>query len=235
MTLSRPIDRGRGAGETGGPARVARKRKAPTGFVTPPLDAYAGANVVPLRAPRARRGKLERHHVAAFRLRNELAWLVKHRNAFGGPSISDTAWCVVLADLQVFLFGPVDFDTVDALRRNLGVWPLDAEAMTRAVRDASSASQALGAGFNLPSPDKVGALLRVSTDERDTLLLRAIGAEDETAAARRRRLRRERAAERRAAAGHTPRDQALTRLRPWEEIGISRRTWERRRRACSAG
>lgn len=36
-------------------------------------------------------------------------------------------------------------------------------------------------------------------------------------------------AQRRARAGSTPRAQCLTRTRPWEALGISRRTWERRR------
>lgn len=86
--------------------------------------------------------------------------------------------------------------------------------------------------------DECAELLAVTLRERSALKLSTIGACDvgretrEAIAREKKRLRdRERDAAKRAAAGAVPRDvyraNALMSLRPWEKLGVSRRTWYR--------
>jgi hypothetical protein len=95
-----------------------------------------------------------------------------------------------------------------------------------------------------PTPDKadvLGSRLRLSDDERTSLRITTIGAYDVNKAARKRRSqlrKRERdrikSAEKRIQSGAQPRqtylDQCLSARAPWKADGISRRTWERRRK-----
>lgn len=83
--------------------------------------------------------------------------------------------------------------------------------------------------------DHLAKLLSVTEAERTALKLTTIGACDVSKAERlRRRKQRHRAAQqaRRRKRGVIPRDQYLaesfSRTKPWEALGISRRTWERR-------
>jgi hypothetical protein len=79
--------------------------------------------------------------------------------------------------------------------------------------------------------DSLAKMLRLKDAERTACGIRTIGAIDLLKAERtKRRKARHRARQkaRRVAKGATPREQALTRTRPWEGLGISRRTWERR-------
>jgi uncharacterized membrane protein len=81
----------------------------------------------------------------------------------------------------------------------------------------------------------VGRMLGLTAATRDALNVRTIRPVDLTAAqmaACRRAKARERERQRRKAAGAVPREQSLSRTRPWEAEGISRSTWERRRRAA---
>ena len=85
--------------------------------------------------------------------------------------------------------------------------------------------------------DRIAKMLRVTDAERTALKLTTIGACDVSKAERlRRRRERHRAAQQatRRARGVVPRDQYLadsfSRTKPWEALGISRRTWERRGR-----
>jgi len=89
--------------------------------------------------------------------------------------------------------------------------------------------------------DSLAKRLNLHEAERRRLRITTIGAVDldraQRAAARRARKRerdRERAAARRKVAGAKPRAEyiatALTTVRPWVTAGVSRRTWERRRR-----
>lgn len=88
--------------------------------------------------------------------------------------------------------------------------------------------------------DEVAKMLSVKLDERDRLGLSTIGACDVPRSERLSRARekkreadRNRLATKRAAAGSSDREAyvtgSLSRTRPWELEGISRRTWERRR------
>lgn len=87
--------------------------------------------------------------------------------------------------------------------------------------------------------DDLAAMLFVDADERAALALRTIGARDvskserEAAAAVKKRERdRQSQADKRRAEGRVDRatylEKAATANRPWEEMGICRRTWERR-------
>jgi hypothetical protein len=86
--------------------------------------------------------------------------------------------------------------------------------------------------------DKLGQYLRLSDATRARTGIRTIGAHD--VSKRQRTLRRkQRARERqdrlRRRRGARPRSQSLSRTKPWEAQGISRRTWERRRRRAATG
>jgi hypothetical protein len=92
------------------------------------------------------------------------------------------------------------------------------------------------------SADSLARFLGVTYARRQRLKLTTIGAIDVDRKQRNRRRReRNRMAKeaRRRARGATPRVEyeanSLTRTEPWKAQGISRRTWERRRRVASAG
>jgi hypothetical protein len=89
--------------------------------------------------------------------------------------------------------------------------------------------------------DALAALLNLTDSERNYLRITTIGASDITRAERFRRRKqkkrerdRQRAAMRRREQGMVPRsvylESSLSALRPWETEGITRRTWERRRK-----
>lgn len=85
--------------------------------------------------------------------------------------------------------------------------------------------------------DTLGRALRLLDAERAACKIVTIGAIDvdkAERAERRKAKHRERARQRRIAAGATPRDQSLSRTQPWKSLGISRSTWERRRKAGAA-
>ena len=79
---------------------------------------------------------------------------------------------------------------------------------------------------------KLGQMLGVTVEERTLLGLtsmRPVGALSDRAFSQLQKARgRQLARERRREKGATPRARALTQTRPWEALGISRRTWERR-------
>jgi hypothetical protein len=90
--------------------------------------------------------------------------------------------------------------------------------------------------------DTLGWRLRLSSADRRALGLKTIGAFDQMTAQRalRRKIqRRAREHVRRRQRGAQPRADyeasSITRGRPWEALGISRRTWYRRKRKSSAG
>ena len=84
------------------------------------------------------------------------------------------------------------------------------------------------------TPDGWARALGLTYARRQRIGITTIGAIDVTKRqrARLRKLRkRERHRQRRQARGATPRTQSLSTLKPWAAESISRRTWERRRRA----
>lgn len=89
--------------------------------------------------------------------------------------------------------------------------------------------------------DKLAARLRLTEAERRRLHITTIGAVDMTKAERaqrRQERKRQRKQRRRREQGAKPRAEyeakSLSRTKPWEVEGISRRTWERRRVATPA-
>jgi hypothetical protein len=87
-------------------------------------------------------------------------------------------------------------------------------------------------GPQLMTADKVGDLLQVTAEERHFAKITTIAAVDETRAERAERRRVEKAEKIRAERNRKPRAayeaESISRERPWEELGISRRTWYRR-------
>ncbi len=104
-------------------------------------------------------------------------------------------------------------------------------ADTRAWRERESGR--IGRHHYAPMrPDKIGELLGVTDATREAAQAWNIGTRGGSRAARakaameRNRLRDER---RRRAAGAAPQAESISRTKPWEDDGISRRTWYRRR------
>lgn len=95
----------------------------------------------------------------------------------------------------------------------------------------------------LMKDDVVGEIMRVSYAERCRIKGTTLGSYDVDRAGRKKRAKerkRERdragAKARRMAKGATPREESRSRTEPWKVVGISRSTWERRRRnATKAG
>jgi hypothetical protein len=93
--------------------------------------------------------------------------------------------------------------------------------------------------------DQIAKKLRLSDADRTRLGIRTIGsydvdkrAREKRRAARKRDRDRENARLKRGAKGAMPRDQwlasRLSQIKPWAELGISRRTYERRRKAVAS-
>jgi hypothetical protein len=89
--------------------------------------------------------------------------------------------------------------------------------------------------------DKLAARLNLTEAERTQLSIRTIGAIDMTKAERdaaRKARKRQAKREKRHKQGIKPRDEYIAeskqRTKPWEAVGISRRTWYRHRRASIA-
>jgi hypothetical protein len=86
------------------------------------------------------------------------------------------------------------------------------------------------------SSDDLAVVLHLTDADRTALGVRTIGAVDcgkATRTKRRKRLKRDLERQRRQAAGAKPHSQSLSATKPWEHENppISKRTWERRRRA----
>jgi hypothetical protein len=113
---------------------------------------------------------------------------------------------------------------------------VSSDQATAMVRHARASSP------KLIADDIVGKTLRLSYADRRRLKITAIGSFDadkpartKLARARKKERDRRRAAERRKANGATPHAASLSQTEPWKKDGVSRRTWERRRKAAAAG
>jgi len=138
--------------------------------------------------------------------------------------IADHAWLAVAGDREA------------SVRRWLFDWaPGLTEAELVELIDAAESSNWLWRS------DACAELLGISASDRETHNIRFLGANDDpdrskraAYAAARRRARRERDRLRKAAArkaaGATPRAESLSQTKPWAAMGISRSTWERRRK-----
>lgn len=99
------------------------------------------------------------------------------------------------------------------------------------------ASEAAAGPAKLLNDDAVGKQLRLSYEERLRRKITTIGSFDVDRAGRRKRADerrkkrdRARAQAKRKQTGATPREESLSRTEPWKAEGISRSTWERRRK-----
>jgi hypothetical protein len=131
---------------------------------------------------------------------------------------------------------------VDTIRKSLEGW-CDHNAPAYAGDAANIAERTVRERCGLSKADDLGGRLRLSDADRTRLAIRTIGAFDVDRKARaKRRLAkkrerdRERARANRAAEGATPRPQwleqnSLSRRKPWESLGICKRTYERWRKA----
>jgi hypothetical protein len=130
--------------------------------------------------------------------------------------------------------------TVAALAKTFGFWCEDKaprfcrEQVEHIARDVIQ----IGA---FPTDDECAGAIRLTYAERTRSRVRAIGSIDadratRTKIARANKKERDRinAAKKRAAAGATPRAKSLSRTEPWKAEGISRSTWERRRKKAQA-
>jgi len=114
---------------------------------------------------------------------NELGRLVAYRREYGLAMGPASGWAIVLANLSECLGVTSDCQTVDELRRRLRLPALDPDVVAPACKPADG---------KLLNQAYVGALLEVTSVEREDLRLLRIEAYDEPAADRRRRLDRER-------------------------------------------
>jgi hypothetical protein len=126
--------------------------------------------------------------------------------------------------------------SVDGVMNRFGLW-CETWAPHLTSEAADIVSQALAEPAKIDRDDELGASLRLTYAERLRLKITTIGSYDvdrksrkELAKARRRERNRRRAAKKRRASGARPRGESWSRTKPWEAEGISRRTWERRRK-----
>jgi hypothetical protein len=162
----------------------------------------------------------------ARRRLNEIARVVMHRHG-RLPATDDRA---IYLKAAAWHLNPRDGDLHFALEnwcRRVGA-TLPIGQINRIVKDTKPRKL---------RADRLAKILKVTDAERTALKLTTIGACDVSKAERlRRRKERHRAAQqaRRRARGDIPREQYLaqsaSRTKPWEALGISRRTWERRGR-----
>lgn len=151
-----------------------------------------------------------------------------------GHAVNEAAACFRVKALERQL-RPDEIKIADTL----GVW---CELWAPAFRTEAKriASRAVRGCWNLSKPDALGVKLRLSDADRTRLVIRTIGSYDVDSAARskrradkKRQRDKRRSAEKRASLGATPRAQwlasRLSRTKPWEPLGITRRTYERRR------
>jgi hypothetical protein len=160
----------------------------------------------------------------ARRRLNEIARVVMRRHG----RLPDTDDQMIYLEAAAWHLNPRDGDQRFALEnwcRRVGA-SLPTDQINRIVEDHKPRKL---------RADRIAKILKVTDAERTALRLTTIGACDVSKAERlRRRKERHRVAQkaRRRARGIIPRDQYLawsaSRTKPWEALGISRRTWERR-------
>jgi len=130
----------------------------------------------------------------------------------------------------------------DAVRR-AGLGPIDDDVLASVMARVAGWQKVNGS--HIISGKRLGEILSVTAAERETLRLWAIDAVDEPKADRAARKTAERRAwdnerkrrDRETQESYVTRDayesESLSRTKPWEALGISRRTWERRRAAAN--
>jgi len=185
------------------------------------------------------RSKLPPVYGRAARRRAELVRLALHRNA-QGQAIEAGAMAMVMADALVFSLTGVDYPAMCEFARACGI-RLEEDVIISAVRRVSAIAKAKGRAYRPFAARAVARMLGVTLAEKKSLALHTIGAIDETRQqtverrrAERREYERERNKRRRIERGATPREDALSRTKPWAADGISRSTWYARRKAAES-
>jgi hypothetical protein len=184
---------------------------------------------------------------------NELRRLAAFRTEHDVPPGDPDAWAKVIAEVCLYHRDGCDLFTFRQVEGDYSIGISDDEAMA-AIHSVCCIAKWRGPAYRPMRAATVGKLLDVTAEERWACDIRTVRAVDETPAdaeaerkerdrERKRRKRgaadkqarkreRERGRRRRAAKGARPRAESLSRTRPWEARGISRSTWERRRRAA---
>jgi hypothetical protein len=160
--------------------------------------------------------------------RIHLAWLVVGRHK--KLPRDDRGWTYIKVAAEHCPYGPNRRDTLMEWLQSVCAppWILRQVRQVDAILDRISPRRW--------SADALGKLLNVSDAERSMLRIYTIGSYDVPRAKRikRREEKRRLAAQaRRRDNGSKPREQSLSRTKPWEAEGVSRRTWYRRHPAVA--
>ncbi len=136
--------------------------------------------------------------------------------------------------------------SVDSVSERFGFWCQRWAPHVAAAEAAELVRNALARASRLTPADDLGTSLRLSYADRTRFGIRTIGSHDANKAARQKLSRarkrerdRLRAAEKRKATGATPRAvyqaHSVSKTKPWEQLGISRRTYYRRMALAALG
>jgi hypothetical protein len=172
------------------------------------------------------------HEGWGLELRNNLRRLLDHRRGNGTGIGNPVAWSRAAAYVSSLLDGD-GMSTLTVKRRaaEIGLAEIDLEpsALVAAAWEIGAAAME---DRPTVSPQVIGDELEVTPAERSAIgnrQMRRIFAAGETADERKKRLGRERQARKRASnPNYTPRASSAAARRPWEALGISQRTYERR-------
>ncbi|WP_202306166.1 hypothetical protein [Mesorhizobium sp. L-8-10] len=129
--------------------------------------------------------------VTVMQRKNELARLVQYRLHNGLDAGPPIGWAAVLANLSATLGDEVTVDSVADLCRRIGLPEIDAAIVAGLARDPEKARR-VWTKYELLDAASTGALIEMTSVEREELEIKRIDAWDETADDRRRRLTRER-------------------------------------------
>lgn len=157
--------------------------------------------------------------------RKMLRALVRARRSEGVVIEDLGAWALVAADIAAAIFGPgMTIKNVEGQCQFMGV---DVDPTTLGPIAERAAQWRRAPNYRPLSGEDVGKLVKLSWRERDVLGKCQIGSFDETRSERRKRLDRGRKAAERAQA------RAARIQSPWEQLGISKSTYYRRRETNS--
>lgn len=165
-------------------------------------------------------------HIRKVRQRlNSLSKISKYRREHGLELGQDGDWSIAIANVVAAMGQEVTVLSVAALRARLGLPEIDAERLSSQIADVELMRR-VSFGYPLRTPAQIGALLGVSSVEREEARVIDIDAVDENATQRRQRLDRERRRAKRAAlkAGRQKTQKEMA-----DEEGVSLSTWKRRR------
>jgi hypothetical protein len=188
--------------------------------------------------------------IRGFMLRRlgELCRLAAFRCDHRVPLGDRSAWAFAAAEVCLYLRHGCDLLTF----RQVADVPVTEREALAAIHRVCKIAERKGGAYRPTSAAALGKKLKVTAEERWACDIRTMRAVDESPAEARAELRerdrerkretrlhtseaertkeRERGQRRRAAKGARPHAQSLSQTRPWEAEGISRRTWDRRRK-----